>query len=824
MKFVFPIENGTAERLYAINSCGESGFYPIGLNNSYHGGVHLAGDFPVVAIADGTVIAYRYAKKYLEEKVNDKKYRYSNCFVLIRHEYTTPNGELLVFFSHYNHLRPWEEYGDKEKKRLPSFLSKQGFRITSPKLNVRSSMDDSKETNIIKSSSLQADDEVVASAVDKKWAKKEGVDEYFVHKGHATSISIPIKPELDTVAKPKPPIKVKAGDLIGYTGLYEMKGLPDSYTIVHVEVLAGPEAETFITNPKKDGENNPTHLRINANTDLKKKEKKYPKTTLVTTIKADTAIAIKESDPSGEWAQVQEISIVKDCKRDSLEKHENQKTKEVTYTVKKRHLAEIQNLFDVPEITEKTEFKFIQKVGKDLRKIEFIISTANVNKGWVETSKIDEGDYDTATVNTDIPCYKENPGLSVFTAIAGKTVDTMVFELKGAKIAADEKNQLWYKVGSDSWICEKDNNCKKISPFDWQEFELNKEKNPDPIIDFENPTPFFKKIIDSINTNKDKEISEQEIKFAQKLPDISRKLSRIICCHQSEWWIDDQFSGWDPIFKMVGKDAAERMKLRLKNLRWWNDVAKTVTEFLTSPNAFHWNPIAFVEQMRKMNHVRAPWMKIALDEAKAAKGLDEGTEPLYSMVLKYFHSIGIHDNPNTKKIEDDPTEVAWCASCVSWCLDQTIFKSPKASGARFYIADDPNYNIKSKELLKKVEEPVYGAVATFSDCTKSGVCEDKGHVGFVYGKTPDGTILVLGGNQGNHLKLSEYDCSGDVFLSYIEKNGKKHYKKFRGFFLPIDFEYDESDKLSEENVIKSGPSENKKITGVRLKTKRDSSR
>lgn len=812
MKFVFPIENRTAKMLYAVNSGGESGFYPIGLNNSYHGGVHLAGDFPVVAIADGTVIAYRCAKKYLVEQVKDKKYRYSNCFILIRHEYETPNGQKLIFYSHYNHLRPWEEFGEEQKKRLPPFFSKPGFRITHTTLNVRSSMDSSNDANIIKTSALKKDDEVAASDVDGKWAKKEGKNEFFVHKGLATPISIPKPPEFDKVIKCNLP--VKAGDLIGYTGLYEMKGLPEDYTIVHCEVFAGDDAETFIKNQKKDGEKKPTHLCINANTDLKKKEKKYPKPTMLTTIKADTAVTITEDDPSGEWAQVQEKSIVKDCKRDHLEKHQNQKTKEVTYTVKKQHLADIQNLFGFPEITEKTEFKLVQPVGKDLRKIEFTIPATKANMGWVETSKLDEGDDDTATVNTNTPCYKENPGLSVFTTIAGKTDDTMFIALKGAKIADDEKNQLWYKVGSDSWICEKDNNCKKISPFDWPEFESNKEKNPNPIIDFENPNPFFKKIIDSINTNKDKEISEQELKLAQKLPDLSRKLSRIICYHQSEWWVDDEFSGWDPVFKMVGKDAAERMKLRLKNLRWWNDVAKDATGFLTSPNVFHWNPIAFVEQMRRMNHVRAPWMRIALDEAKAAKGVAEGKEPLYSMVKKYFKWV--HE-------PGDPKEIAWCAAFVSWCLDQANYKSPRQSGSRFYIADDPAWNPESKELLKKVEEPAYGAVATFSDCTKSGVLEQKGHVGFVYGKAPDGNILALGGNQSDHLKLSEYDCSGNVFFSYKKKN-VDHYKKFRGFFLPIDFDYDESDKLSEENVIKSGPNENKKITGVRLKTKNDTSR
>jgi uncharacterized protein (TIGR02594 family) len=167
-------------------------------------------------------------------------------------------------------------------------------------------------------------------------------------------------------------------------------------------------------------------------------------------------------------------------------------------------------------------------------------------------------------------------------------------------------------------------------------------------------------------------------------------------------------------------------------------------------------------------------MVFALEETKKTKGVDESKEPLYSMIVKCLNHVGIKDDVKTKDIkEDNPTEVAWCASFVSWCLDQTPYTSPKDCGSRFYIADDPQWNAKSKDLLRKVSDLVYGAIAVFSDCDSAGNCKSEGHVGFLYGKLPNGEMAILGGNQGNRLKLSGYDCSGKVFLSFTDKAGKK---------------------------------------------------
>lgn len=132
MKFVMPIEGRSAEQLYDLNRNGSGGFYPIGLNNSYHGGMHFEGErLPVVAIADGIIVAYRLTSEYLEERSSGKTYKYSNCFVLIKHEYKTPKGQEFTFYSHYNHLAPWNDLTTwmPENGRYPHFVVKPGYKI-----------------------------------------------------------------------------------------------------------------------------------------------------------------------------------------------------------------------------------------------------------------------------------------------------------------------------------------------------------------------------------------------------------------------------------------------------------------------------------------------------------------------------------------------------------------------------------------------------------------------------------------------------------------------------------------------------------------------
>jgi hypothetical protein len=113
----------------------EDGFFPLGVNGMWHGGIHfghgtaqlLKQDEGIRAIADGEIVAYRLNRRYPEFQYDDHKWAlYSTGFVLIRHRLQLPpspkkNGstpartaapadEQMTFFSLYMHLLDWDGY------------------------------------------------------------------------------------------------------------------------------------------------------------------------------------------------------------------------------------------------------------------------------------------------------------------------------------------------------------------------------------------------------------------------------------------------------------------------------------------------------------------------------------------------------------------------------------------------------------------------------------------------------------------------------------------------------------------------------------------
>ena len=64
----------------------------------------------------------------------------------------------------------------------------------------------------------------------------------------------------------------------------------------------------------------------------------------------------------------------------------------------------------------------------------------------------------------------------------------------------------------------------------------------------------------------------------------------------------------------------------------------------------------------------------------------------------------------------------------------------------------------------ELSDPFLGAIVVFSDCSSDGTVFDSGHVSFVVGKSSDSKMYYcLGGNQNQMLKVSIYNCSGDIF-------------------------------------------------------------
>jgi predicted chitinase len=110
------------DKLASANEGGAEGFFPVGKNRFWHGGVHLPALKQIVAVYDGTLVAYRIDKKLEVVETAGAKYEVSTGFALLRHETATPLGQKIGFWSLAMHLLPWQAYRDDPTLEPPVFL------------------------------------------------------------------------------------------------------------------------------------------------------------------------------------------------------------------------------------------------------------------------------------------------------------------------------------------------------------------------------------------------------------------------------------------------------------------------------------------------------------------------------------------------------------------------------------------------------------------------------------------------------------------------------------------------------------------------------
>ncbi|MCY0988726.1 M23 family metallopeptidase [Nannocystis sp. ILAH1] len=122
----------------------DDGFYPIGGNSLWHGGIHfdehskatLDQEKGVRCIREGEIVAYRVDSEYPHvEFPNGARALYSRGFVLVRHRLEIPDGEpdkrpKLVFYSLYMHQLDFKAYKDDSKLTRPEhWSSPDRFRV-----------------------------------------------------------------------------------------------------------------------------------------------------------------------------------------------------------------------------------------------------------------------------------------------------------------------------------------------------------------------------------------------------------------------------------------------------------------------------------------------------------------------------------------------------------------------------------------------------------------------------------------------------------------------------------------------------------------------
>lgn len=181
----------------------------------------------------------------------------------------------------------------------------------------------------------------------------------------------------------------------------------------------------------------------------------------------------------------------------------------------------------------------------------------------------------------------------------------------------------------------------------------------------------------------------------------------------------------------------------------------------------------------------APWMEIAIREAKEWHGMGEGD------IEDNYHVLA--ESTGTLR------GTAWCASFVTYCLNCANYYHARSN------TRSSQFPVNESTKFYEISEPVYGAIMVLKNYNNSTHADTgSGHITFVYGRSVSGGIAALGGNQGGSrfgggtLKISEYSLT-DITASF---DGK--YQKFYKFYLPVGYENINNDlnliNVDEENT------------------------
>ncbi|MCE7031996.1 calcium-binding protein [Lysobacter sp. GX 14042] len=295
-------ESESAETYFRALARAEDGFFPIGANGQWHGGLHfgretgatLDQDAGVRCIADGEVLAYRIDDEYpVVEYSSRAPARYSTGFVLVRHRLQLPAipridrdhkatagadaasqalaEPSLVFYSLYMHLQNWKAYSTDIGYKRPAFWDGAEEYVVGEKAR------DNEERLAPGVTGLRVRDASHRPiALLPRGTRLTLGASVGSHAGfHAISgiirgntvpagrhVGRVYLPELDRLTTPsamgtvvvlKEPAAIMAGELVGHPGEYQRHGDMDPFAasranrpLVQVDVFTGDDLEAFI--------------------------------------------------------------------------------------------------------------------------------------------------------------------------------------------------------------------------------------------------------------------------------------------------------------------------------------------------------------------------------------------------------------------------------------------------------------------------------------------------------------------------------------------------------------------------------------------------
>lgn len=287
----YPFAGGADHPLAKLTSLSKAtgGFYPMGGNGLWHGGVHFdqgtATAFDqssVRCIADGEVIAYRIdaqypTSDYIDDIPRIKRAPFSSGFVLVRHRLTPPSSgntpastcPTLVFYSLYMHLQDWAGYQAQTTLPRPAFWGNGTYRVETQgsSLNVRAEANPKSAILATLPNGTRVRIDTGSGAFGKLLSIVSGTAMPALES--ADTQTLPgyvaiqyLKAQHEPKAKDEvvvldTPLRIKAGELIGHLGQYQNHSDDVARPLLHLEVFSCEDVPAFIASSRAYAANLP---------------------------------------------------------------------------------------------------------------------------------------------------------------------------------------------------------------------------------------------------------------------------------------------------------------------------------------------------------------------------------------------------------------------------------------------------------------------------------------------------------------------------------------------------------------------------------------
>lgn len=612
MKFAFPILTGKGEEfkdvkaLTALINGEKSGHYLLGNHNKWHGGIHISDQiapwckdkYPVRAIADGKVVAFRMMEDYLTSEFQGESLRYSNCFCLVQHEYCEVNAETkakneFTFYSLYMHLLPWRQYQTAEKLVL-----KKGWNARNSVPHADPDADQQRADAALPHFALPKDTELEMDSSTPSQKGSVGGKEYdfirVIIKSKLSSAqmkeaekagvlasegsSVWIANSPDAVGVIKPNLPSWLFDQIEAELLTNMAGRADPITNGPTgRLMAGDKSVSLPAGTKLQYDAHQLEFHWVGEKVRKMARCKYVMPT-VDGAPGSCGLA---------WVCVEDEFIKVNARAPS-------------------HLGELYVLPSPVAIAAGETIGYLGLVEtpgsliggkKSKHQVHLEVFTQDPRLDDVLANKAGtKGGATYAKVPAEIVLYekKKQDGKDLWVATGGKSLEELV---ESPMLEKDAAKQEW--VGTSSGKYVKKEQVELLSQHDWLKIGFKKVdgSGSDGYLDPDAPPTFFTELVNSFDTDKSGELSSEEIQAVLQNSGNREQLNKLIVKHPSEWYEKSSANSYQWLNELTAKlnlpdfdKLVDHEKQRIDKLEWMQSATKLTLE----KDSWHFSPVGIM--------------------------------------------------------------------------------------------------------------------------------------------------------------------------------------------------------------------------------------